>query len=169
MAAWVGVAIALVGAGLSAYSASQAASAQAEAASYNRKVALNQAEAAKNAAAIEQSLRAEKYRRALASQRALIGASGISPGEGSPLLVQMDAAEQAALDLARVAYRGRIGSMNYQAEAQLQSFVGRQAIRAGNLKAGASLLSGVGSAATAYSRKGGGTNAAYDYTQDINP
>jgi hypothetical protein len=109
---------------------------------YNEKLAKNAAQAATNAAAVEMANRRERYQRLLASQRAAIGASGVTE-EGSPLLVEMDSAEQAALDLARVRYSGELHSTAYTQEAQLEKFktrAGRQGTYVRGAAYGASIL-----------------------------
>src|SRR5882672_5890633 len=98
--------IAVLAAAGSAYAAYAQSQAQAQAADYQRKVAKNQAQAAKQAADIAAENARTQHQRIMAAQRARIGASGILGTEGSPLLVQMESAEQAALDEARIRYAG---------------------------------------------------------------
>ena len=142
-------AAAVAGAGVAAYGSYQQGQAQAAAGKYNERVAANQAQAAREAAALEADRAHDKNRRLLASQRARIGASGITT-EGSPLLVMMDSAEQAALDEATIRYRGSLGAAAATSEGVLQGFYGRQARRAGTIGAGASLLTGVSRAGASY-------------------
>lgn len=152
-AVWVaiaGVAVAAAGAGVTAYAASEQAAAQEDAAKFNEKTAENQALAARYAAQVEAENRREQYRRAKASQTARIGGSGVVGTEGSPLLVQLDAAEQAELDLQRVKYAGETGARSYESEAVIQGFTGRTARRQGQIRAGTSLLQGVGNVAQVY-------------------
>ena len=90
----------------------------------------------------------------MASQRAGYAASGVTPAEGSPLLVEVDQAEQAALDLARVKYQGDVRSTTYQSEAQLYKWQAKNTRRQGYISAfatGASLL------ASSYRGSGGGS------------
>jgi hypothetical protein len=162
----VGAVIGAIAAIISAY-ATYSASEQAAAANrYNAKVAKNQAINAENAAGVEIANRREVYRRQMAAQRAAIGASGIEPDEGSPLLVQMDSAEQAALDLARVKYAGDVRSTVYQSEAKLQKFYAKSNVRQGYISAGASLMQGAASVYGIYAKNhAGGSTSASDYGQ----
>ena len=149
----VGAAAAVAGAGVTAYAAHAQGQAQEEAADFNAKVAKNNAIAAEQAAAIEAEQKREHYRRLMGTQRARQGASGVEISSGSPLLVQLDQAEQAALALSTTQYGGGVRAQGFNAEAELEGFSGSQAARAGTLTAGASILTGVSSAAGAYSRR----------------
>jgi hypothetical protein len=152
-----GAIAAIIGSAVSAYGAYSQSQAQAAAARYNAKLDENQAINAQNQAQVEMERRRELYKRQKGTQLALMGGSGIELGEGSPLLLEADSAEQAALDLARVRYEGQIKSTSYQSEANIQRFSARTATRQGYVSAGASLLSGAGSAASGYARSQVGT------------
>jgi hypothetical protein len=143
----VGVAAAIAGAAISAYSAVQGAKERQAAFKYNRDVATNQAQAARDAAGVAAQIRENEIRRILGAQSARLGASGIVPTEGSPLLVQMESAQQGALDLARIRYAGETQATSFTSQGILQGFYGSMARRAGNLQAGASIIGGIGSAA----------------------
>lgn len=150
---------AVIGAAVSAYGAYSNTQAQAAAARYNAKLATNQSINAANQANVEIERRRELYARQMGAQRAAIGASGIEGSEGSPLLLEVDSAEQAALDLERVKYEGEIKSTAYQSEVNLQKFAAKTAVRQGYVSAGASLLSGAGSAAGYYGKSQAGKTA----------
>ena len=142
--------------------ASEQAHTQSEVAKYQTKVSENEALSAVYASQVEASNRREMYRRQMAAQRARIGASGVTSDEGSPLLVQMDAAEQATLDLERVKYAGDTRAALPISQARISGYLGRQAITAGQLRAGTSLLSGLSDAYKAWPQRrddgtGGGT------------
>jgi len=147
-----GAIAAIIGSAVSAYGAYSQSQAQAAAARYNAKLAENQSINAQNQAQVEIERRRDLYRRQKGAQLAAMGGSGIELGEGSPLLLETDSAEQAALDLARVKYEGDIKSTSYQSEVNIQKFAARSATRQGYISAGASLLSGAGSAAGMYGR-----------------
>jgi hypothetical protein len=156
----IGIISAVISAAATAYGSYATAQAQEQASNYNRKVAMNQAQAARDAAAVEAANRAEHYRRQMGAQRAALAASGLQASEGTPLLVQMDSAAQAQLDLARVRYGGEVGSRAYQSEANIQKFYGKQAQAGaigGYVGAGASLLGGVGKAYAGYKGAGSST------------
>ena len=139
MAAIVGV----IGAVISAYATYQASQAQAAALSYQQKAQRNQAIAAEQAAQIAAENAHTQHQRVLATQRARLGAAGVISSEGSPLLVQMDSAEQAALDEARILYSGKVQAGGYRSEAILSGYQARTTRATGTLAAGGSLLSGV--------------------------
>lgn len=151
--AYVAIAATVVAALASAYATYSASQAQAQANQYNAKLAKNQSINAANAAKVEADNRRELYQRQMAAQRAAIGAAGVEPGEGSPLLVQVDSAEQAALDLARVRYAGQVQSTAYQSEENVQKFYARSNRQQGYIGAGASLLGGASSAASIYAKR----------------
>ena len=157
----VGV-VAALASGYAAYSASEA---QADAQRHQAKLAKNQAINAQNAAAVEMENRRESFKRQMAAQRALMGASGVQLGEGSTLLVEVDAGEQAALDLARVRYAGEVRSTTYQDESRLMRWQSGVTRTQGRVSTGASLLSSgaqVGGYAYANRSRGGGDGVAED-------
>ncbi len=159
------IAVAVIAALGSAYAAYSQGQAQSNAAKYNAKVDRNNATNAQNAAAIEAQVRGEHYRRQQAAQRAAIGASGVQADEGSPLLAEIDSAEQASLDIARVKYAGAVRSSNYGAEQNLQKYYAKAYQQQGYLGAGTSLLSGAASgAAGAYGAGKGNADAALNAT-----
>ena len=146
------IAVAVVGAAVSAYAAYEQGQTQSAIGKYNQKLAKQQAEQKRLES--EAAARAQKRKNdaLLASQRALLGASGAVSSEGTPLLVQMDAAEQAALDEANVRYAGESAARNLEAEGRLYGYTAKRAERAGYIGAGASLLSGASTAVGIYGR-----------------
>lgn len=157
---YVAAAVAVVAALASAYATYSASQAQAASNRYNAKVAENQAINAQNEAKVEMERRRELYRRQMAAQNAAIGASGVVSYEGTPLLLEVDSAEQAALDLARVRYQGETRSTAYQSEVNLQRFAAKSNVRQGYIGAGASLLQGASSATGASYRSASGASTA---------
>ena len=140
----------IIGAAVSAYAAYASSQAQAAALSYQQKVQRNQAIAAEQAAGVAAENARRQHQQVLAIQRARLGASGVASSEGSPLLVQMDSAEQAALDEARILYSGKIQASGYRSEAILSGYQARTTRAIGTLAAGGSLLSGAGRAYAGY-------------------
>lgn len=149
VAAIVGAAVAVVGAGVSAYAASEQAAAQKKATQFNEKQARNQMLLASYAADQRAKQAADRHRRVMAAQRVATGASGITT-EGSPLVVMMDTAAEAAYQEGLIRYGGQQQTEGYLAEARLQGFYGDQATKAGYFNAGRSLLSGASAVAGAY-------------------
>lgn len=159
---WViaGVVVAVVAAAASAYTAYEQGQQQQKIANFNAKVAENSATAQRQAAAVEAENLRDKQRLIMASQRAGIGASGILGSEGTPLLVQTDSAEKAALNEARVRYSGEVNARTQESEAIIQGYIGKQAARQGNIQAGVSLLQGASTAAAGYGKYSSAGNQA---------
>jgi hypothetical protein len=166
--AYAAVAAAAVGTAVGAYSAYAQGEAQADAAKMNKKIAEQNAAAARDAANAEADNRRRRYDKILASQRARYGASGVIANEGTPLLVQLESEDEAALDVARTRYAGMIGAQGYQQEARIAQLQGTQARRAGRIAAGTSLLQGLSATASAYSKlpKSPGTTPYYEQGPD---
>ena len=150
MAAAVIAIVGVVAAAASAYAAYSASEAQAQSMRYQQKVAKNQAQQAAQAAQIARENARAEHQRVLASQRARLGASGVISSEGSPLLVQMESAEQAALDEARITYAGQVQATGYRSQEILLGFEAQKTREIGAIGAGASLLGGVSSAGAGY-------------------
>lgn len=147
--AFMGI-VGAIGAIISAYATFASMQAQAGAQSYAAKVARNNALQARQAAQIAAENAHEKNQRILGAQRARLGASGVMPSEGSPLIVQMDSAEQAALEEARIRYGGQVMAQGYESERALKSYQARISRRGAVVGAGATLLGGVGRSYAAY-------------------
>ena len=167
----VGIAVTVAAAATSAYasyeSAQQQAAAQKATGKYNAQLAENQAQQARNealnakyAAEVQAKQREDHTRRVLASQRVAAGASGITT-EGSPLAVMMDQASQGAYEAALIRYGGETQQAGYLNQGNVfdtqgafarfsSDFSASAAEEAGAYRAGTTLLSGVGSAASQY-------------------
>ena len=159
-----GAIVAILGAGVSAYSQIRQGQ-QAEAVGrYNARVAEQQATSARQAAAADAETKRRQLDRILGSQRARYGASGVIASEGSPLLVMMQSEEEAALDVARVRYGGTAQSYGLEAEAQLQRRQGRALKRQSYLSASGTFLQGLGTAAGTYAKRPATTN--YQFTTE---
>lgn len=151
MAIWAGVIVAVVAAGIGAYSASEQAAAQEQQAKYNKRVASNQAQATQNAAAVAEDNQREHDRRVLAQQRALAGGAGLST-EGSALLVMIDSAKQAELDAVRIRYGGAQSAQGLEDQAGLFGSAATQAKKQGQIGVGTTLLTGASNAVGSYAR-----------------
>ena len=97
------------------------------------------------AAADEADFRARQSR-AMAARRAGLGASGVDPSTGSPLLVSEDFASEVELSALRIRGGGEVRATRAEQQATLQRFQGRAAKRAGFVRGGALLLTGAGKA-----------------------
>ena len=120
---------------------SQAASAQA-----NLQAGILEQQATRDrqqAASDEADFRARQSR-ALASRRAALGASGVDPGAGAPLLVSEDFAGEVELQALRIRTGGEVTATRAEQQATLQRFQGRAAKKSGFVGGGALLLTGKG-------------------------
>ena len=95
------------------------------------------------AASDEEDFR-RKQSRAFAARRAALGASGVEPGAGSPLLVSEDFASEVELQALRIRAGGEVTATRLEQQAVLQRSQGRAARSAGFARGGALLLSGAG-------------------------
>jgi hypothetical protein len=146
---WVAAAL-VVAAVASAYTAYASSEASAASMEYQSKVSERQAEAARRSAAIAAENQREEDQRILAAQRARLGGAGVIADAGSPLLAQMEDAETAALNEARIRWSGETQATGFEAEAIGQRFAARQTRRLGYLQAGSSLIAGLSKAYGAY-------------------
>ena len=142
----VGTIVTVVGAGISAYGKYQSGQAQKAMADYNAKLAENEA-IAKEQQAHAESLQMRKDKERLqASQRAGFAKSGAIITEGTPLLVMAEQAGIMELDILNAQRNRALESSALRSQATLDKYAGKQAATAGTIGAGATLLSGVGSA-----------------------
>jgi hypothetical protein len=147
-----GIVASLASAAVGAYAAYEQGQQAKKIGKFNAKVAENAALARRQAAAIEADNKRKQFAAIMAASRAGAGASGALTSEGSPLLVEISDAENAKLNEARIRYSGEVGARAQESEALVQRFVGRRAAQTGAVRAGASLLSGVASAAGQYAQ-----------------
>lgn len=154
---WVAAVAAVAGAALSAYSSIQQGEAASKAEQYNAQVAANNAQQAKDAAAVNEESSAYRAKLLLASQKAAAGASGIDPNQGSPLSLMTDAAQQTTLDALKIRYGGETQSTAYVNQGQLDRFNAGQYARSGYLRGASTIL---GSGAMVYGALYGGPGAA---------
>lgn len=131
-----------VNTGFSAYTAAREGEVQADANRYNQQVAESRADIERQQANVLAEQARDRAARAIATSRARFSASGVT-GAGTPLIVEMDQAAEAALEADTIRYGGEMRSRAYQQEAKLQGFYGEQAIARGRMKAAGSILSGI--------------------------
>ncbi|MCH8859515.1 MAG: hypothetical protein IID54_08070 [Proteobacteria bacterium] len=96
-----------------------------------------------DAAAKEEDFRRSQSR-ALAKRRAGLGATGVEPASGSPLLVSEDFAGEVELQALRIRSGGELRATRAEQQAVLQRFKGRAARTSGFTRGGALLLTGAG-------------------------
>jgi len=154
---------------IGAIGAIQQGKAAKAAADYNAAINMQNAEIARRDAAAQaaQSQR-EGYLR-LGAIRAAQGKSGGAASEGSVLDVLGDQAAQNELERQNIVYQGEQRARGYINTANLDTFSGKQAQKAGYLKAGTELLSGGANAYGAYGRTLPKTNGGYsDFVSGYN-
>ncbi|HUG38505.1 MAG TPA: hypothetical protein VML54_16215, partial [Candidatus Limnocylindrales bacterium] len=150
---WVSLAIlgvAVVAAAGSAYAQYEQSQQQAKMAEYSGKIERNKAEAARQSAAIASENQRDEDRRIMAAQRARIGQAGVLGDVGSPLLAQMEAAETAALNEARIAWSGDTQASGHFAAEMGLRYQAKTGRRMGYLNSGVTLMSGLTKAYGAY-------------------
>lgn len=150
IAGYVAIAATVAAAAAGAYAAYSASEAQAQQAEYQRRQAKIQAKQASDAAAAAADAQHKQHQRILAAQRASLGAAGVTTTEGSPLLLQVDAASEAALDEARIRTAGVTASTGFTNQGKLFQYQREQARQAGYIGVGTSILGGASVASSRY-------------------
>lgn len=142
-------ALAVGGKVIGAVGAVQQGNANAAAADFNARIAAQQADAERDAAAAE----ARDYRRSESGKRAASRTARLASGvtmSGSSLLVDEAMVREAALGSARIVHGGAVRGHRLDQESALYRMNARNARTAGYLKAGSSLLSAGSSWAGSY-------------------
>jgi hypothetical protein len=151
MVALIGAIAAIAGTALSAYGTYQAGQAQKAMANYNARLANNEAIAREQATKAETERMRDENRRIRASQEAGYSASGAMASSGTPLLVMAEEAGKMEMDVMNMQRTGAMQAQASRAQAKLDKYSGKMAARSANIGAGATLLTGTGSAAMSYS------------------
>ena len=118
-----------------------------KAANFNAAVAQRNAQIARSQAKAEATQIDRLNRLRIGSARAAIGASGIQM-EGSVIEVLGDVVVQGELERQDAIYRGELRAIGFQDTALLERFKGKEAARAGKLRAATILLKGGSQVAT---------------------
>lgn len=133
--------------------AAQAAAAQAEGqqalAEFNAKVQEQEARTREAQAQFRQQRQVKEAARISSSLLAGIGKAGVVPGEGAPLFIEAEQAEESELENLLIGFEGQIGAARARSQAELDRLQGRIAGRragfartAGFIGAGTTLLTG---------------------------
>lgn len=137
---------------VSAVSSIQQGKAAKAASDYNATISMQNAEISRsNARAEAGQISRENYLR-LGAIRAAAGRNGGVSGEGSVLDVLGDVAAQGELEKQQALYQGDLAARGYTNTATLDRFSGKNAQRAGYMKAGTDLLGGAANTYTSYNR-----------------
>jgi hypothetical protein len=128
---------------------------QAAVARNNQIIANRAAEDARRRGTLEANLQRQKSRQLVEQQRASIAGAGVLVDQDSALGTTIATAGLGELDALtiqsnaeREALQFEAQGVNFQTEAQLRTFEGEQAVRSSYLKAGGTLLTGLGSVAS---------------------
>lgn len=143
------LAVAVAGAGVSAYGQVQQGKSQEAIAKYNAAIENNraiQSQQDANAAAASQRRQADALQK---RQRALYAKSGVT-GEGTPLSVMIDSAQEMELMALDIERGGDIAATQHRSQAAIDKFSGRAARQGSIYGAGATLLQGAGSIGSSY-------------------
>lgn len=141
----LGTAVSAAGAVVSGMQAQQAGN-------YNAEVARNNALAAEQKAGFEAGLIRERGAETLSAGTAAFGKAGVDlSGSTSVGATLGQTARNTEMDALAALYSGRIDANAYRAQAELERSRGRQAMVAGVINAGSTLLTGL-------SRRGGGSS-----------
>lgn len=135
----------LVSAGVSAFGALAQGFAQRQAAAFNAATLRQQAERARQIAERDADAFARRQNRVRASARARRAGSGIT-SEGTPLLVDDAALDEALLGEATIRVGGQTRATRLEQQAVLSRLRGGAARTTGALRAGSTLLTGFGEA-----------------------
>lgn len=134
------------GVALQAFSAIQQGQATSAQAGLQAGILEQQATSSRQRAAADEADFRARQSRVLAKRRAGLGASGVDPGTGSPLLVSEDFAGEVELAALRIRTGGEVRATRAEQQATLQRFTGRAARKSGFVRSGALLLTGAGKA-----------------------
>jgi len=168
-APYIAGALAVAGAGYSAYSSVQQGKATEKLNNYNAQLAEQNANTAQRDASIQANAVRQRNAFLAARQRTAYAKAGVVGDTGSPLTVEAEQAgylEMGALDTQRT---GDIQAANLRQQATLDRMSGKIARTAGNMNATASILQGTASAASiagraSYNGSGSGvTNRTANY------
>jgi hypothetical protein len=145
---WAAAAAAVVSA-VGAIAQGQAAAQQGK---YQSEVMRQQAERERQEAAVREDDYRRQASRDMATRRALMGASGVDSGTGSPLMVSEDMIGEAEYQALRIRSGGEVQATRLEQQAQLARMAGSNAQSGSYFRAGASLLQGAGYGYGAYNK-----------------
>ncbi len=136
----------IAGTGLSAISAIQQGQAADRQGKLQAGILRQQADRDRQQAASDEEDFRRQQSAVLAKRRAGLGASGVDPASGSPLLVSEDFAGEVEFNALRIRSGGEVRATRAEQQANLQLASGRAKRRQGFTRGGALLLSGAGKA-----------------------
>jgi len=134
----------VIGTVVSAIGAIQGGKAERRQADYQSQILQQKAAQEQLTAQQEEEDYRRRQRHLLAEQRAVLGGSGVLLSEGTPLLLAADAASEIEYQALKVRRGGAIQATRLEQEAQLRRMSGKSAEKSGFMRAGAGLLTGLG-------------------------
>ena len=134
----------IVGSALQAVGAIQEGQAERSQANLQARILEQQATSDRQQAAADEADFRARQSRLQARRRAGLGASGVDPAAGSPLLVSEDFASEVELNALRIRSGGEVRATRLEQQAGLTRFAGQQAQRSGFLRGGSLLVTGAG-------------------------
>lgn len=149
--ATIGLIISAVSAGMGAVSSIREGKAAKAQADYQAAVQRQQAKREQMVAAAREADFRREQSRLMAQRRAIMGASGVETGTGSPLIATEDFATEKEVQALRLRNQGDVASTRLEEQALLTGFAGQNAKRSAYGRAGAQLLSGIGTVYKGYS------------------
>jgi hypothetical protein len=138
----LGIVASIASAALSAVSSFESGRQQQKVANANARMLEQEAKQKEYAANVKAGQYKKEAERRMGQMRAGYLSSGVSNTEGTPLLVLMESASEAAEDEERIRIGGELESWNLLSKANIQRTAGKNAQTAGAMGAGASLLGG---------------------------
>lgn len=160
--------IAVIAALASAYASYQQGQTAQKASRYNAKIAEQRAQYERQVADYKARQQKKHDDLVISSMLAKQAASGVATEEGSPLILDTDAAKEEALNQKNIISGGEANAQGLLAQAELDRWQGDSAYRAGITGAGVSLLNGASSAAGGYAKYRASTRVAGGYS-DMGP
>lgn len=142
----MGLGLMLAGTAISAYGQYQAGEQAAAVAKYNQQVKEREAQAAEQKTMIAQRKQAQQAARQMSTLRAQMGAAGAVSTTGAPLEILGEQARQSAIENLEIGYEGTQEAERLRAEGKAIREQGRATRRASRIGAGATLLTGFGTA-----------------------
>jgi len=144
------LAVTVVGTGVTAYGQAQQGKAANKIAQRNAQIQNNNALIAQQNAEFNAQLKERDDKRRRASMRTKLSASGVQVFDGTNLIALAEQEFTDDLNAQLIRRGGTIDSANLRQQAGITSAQGQVAQSAGNVGAGASLLTGIGSAGVDY-------------------
>lgn len=134
--------ISIAASALGAYASYESGRQQKKAGEAQARYYEQQAEQERYAAKVKAEQYKKEAERRMGIMRASYAASGVEIGEGTPLLMLMESAAEAAKDETRIKQGGELGAWGLLSEANLARMGGKSAYTSGLMGAGSTLLTG---------------------------